>query len=84
MNQINLTFKTDAGDMMYNTANQLTSRIDTNAFTHTYVYDANGNQTSSTSNGGNANSNRQITYTAFSKTKRLVSQPLKTTQQTDL
>jgi hypothetical protein len=37
MNQINLTFKTDAGDMMYNTANQLTSRIDTNAFTHTYV-----------------------------------------------
>jgi YD repeat-containing protein len=65
------------------TANQLTSRIDTNAFTHTYVYDANGNQTSSTSNGGNANSNRQITYTAFNKTKRLVSQPLKTTQ-TDL
>jgi YD repeat-containing protein len=47
-NQNNLTFKTGTGTMMYNTANQLTSRIDTNAHTHTYQYDVNGNQLSST------------------------------------
>jgi hypothetical protein len=40
--QNNLTFKTGAGNMTYNTANQLTSRIDNNTLTHTYQYDANG------------------------------------------
>jgi hypothetical protein len=33
--QNNLTFKTGAGNMTYNTANQLTSRIDNNTLTHT-------------------------------------------------
>jgi YD repeat-containing protein len=42
------------------TTNQLTSRIDNNTLTHTYQYDANGNQTQST--GNNA---RIIEYTPF-------------------
>ncbi|VVH61675.1 hypothetical protein BSPWISOX_371, partial [uncultured Gammaproteobacteria bacterium] len=52
-----------------NTANQLTSRIDNNTLTHTYQYDANGNQTQST--GNNA---RIIEYTPFNKTKKLTTQ----------
>ncbi|CAC9645498.1 hypothetical protein [uncultured Gammaproteobacteria bacterium] len=67
--QNNLTFKTGAGNMTYNTANQLTSRIDNNTLTHTYQYDANGNQTQST--GNNA---RIIEYTPFNKTKKLTTQ----------
>ncbi|VVM21690.1 hypothetical protein BSPWISOXPB_2598 [uncultured Gammaproteobacteria bacterium] len=47
-----------------NTANQLTSRIDNNTLTHTYQYDANGNQTQST--GNNA---RIIEYTHSTKPK---------------
>ncbi|VVH63441.1 hypothetical protein BSPWISOX_671, partial [uncultured Gammaproteobacteria bacterium] len=49
--------------------NQLTSRIDNNTLTHTYQYDANGNQTQST--GNNA---RIIEYTPFNKTKKLTTQ----------
>uniref|UniRef100_UPI0035A2C2CE RHS repeat domain-containing protein n=1 Tax=bacterium endosymbiont of Bathymodiolus sp. 5 South TaxID=1181670 RepID=UPI0035A2C2CE len=43
-----------------NHLHQLTSRIDNNTLTHTYQYDANGNQTQSA--GSNA---RIIEYTAF-------------------
>jgi YD repeat-containing protein len=50
--------------------NQLTSRIDNNTLTHTYQYDANGNQTQST--GNNA---RIIEYTPFNKTKKLTNLP---------
>jgi YD repeat-containing protein len=35
--------------------NQLTSRIDNNTLTHTYQYDANGNQTQSTGNNARKN-----------------------------
>jgi hypothetical protein len=51
-----------AGDVIMQTTfnNQFTSRIDNNTLTHTYQYDANGNQTQST--GSNA---RIIEYTAF-------------------
>ncbi|VVM17309.1 hypothetical protein BSPWISOXPB_9510 [uncultured Gammaproteobacteria bacterium] len=57
---------------MQNTLNnQLTSRIDNNTLTHTYQYDANGNQTQST--GNNA---RIIEYTPFNKTKKLTTKQL--------
>ena len=55
----NLSYKSDAGNLIFNAANQLTQRIDPQSQTHYYHYDANGNQIQG--------DGRNISYTSFNK-----------------
>lgn len=62
-NRNNLRFKSDAGDMQFNQANQLTKRISPSGESYSYNYDANGNQLSG--------DGRNIAWTSFNKASRI-------------